>query len=282
MASFGSELKVSKPLYLKNLNVFSLYSWPGLCFLKRVMRPIHVSVIAGLSLATLGVTQAGFIEGELQGELHGGVSTGYIWRGVDQRGGSMIEAGVDFSGFSFFGFDYHSSLWYASIGNDGNGHHSFDEVDYETGLSRDLGFATLGIGQILYNFPGGYTPYSSAQEVYFTASRTQWDFDFALTYFWDIDEDNDGYSEFTVDRSFALSECLALATGGTLSYDWETTDLHHIGLTAALNWAINDVLTVSPYVSATWAQDGAKGGTALGRYGQGDELFGGIILSASF
>jgi hypothetical protein len=284
------------------------------------MRPIHVSVIAGLSLATLGTVQAG-IEGELSGTVHVGVNSEYIFRGVDQGGGVMGEAGLSWGGLSLWGFEYHSSLWYASVGNDsssGNrgfaldrpgipgdvfevgksGRGSFDELDYQSGFSRDFGFMTFEVGQILYSYTGGVDlAYKSAQEVYFTASRQFWETDFAFTYFWDVDEDNDGYSELTIDRSFVLSECLQLALGGTASYDWETSDMHHYGLSAALNWEFNDVLTISPYVSATWAQDGADNvlnqgrdfldGEILGvdyssRRHQGDELFGGIVVSASF
>lgn len=256
------------------------------------MRPIHVSVIAGLSLATLGTSQASFIEGELSGAVSVGANTEYIFRGIDQGGGAMAEAGLNWGGISFFGFDYNSSLWYASVGNDGSSgpfRGSFDELDYQSGLSRDLGFMTLEVGQILYSYIGGDVSVKQAQEVYFTASRSQWDFDFAFTYYWAIDEDNDGYSELTIDRSFALSECLALALGGTVSYNWESSEIHHYGLSAALNWEYNDVLTISPYVSATFAQDGIdellNGSTPSSSpfyYDQGDELFGGVVLTASF
>ena len=270
------------------------------------MRPIHVSVIAGLSLATLGTSQASFIEGELSGAVSAGVNSEYIFRGVDQGGGTMAEAGLSWGGLSIWGFEYNSSLWYASVHNDGSskfsldGRGSLDELDYQTGFNRDLGFMNFEFGQIMYNYTGGdrhALSYKFAQELYFTASRQFWNTDFAFTYFWDVDEDNDGYSELTIDRSFVLSECLQLALGGTASYDWETSDMHHYGLSAALNWEFNDVLTVSPYISATWAQDGADnalnhdympvGGAIPGvdygsRSSQGDELFGGIVVTASF
>ena len=73
-----------------------------------------------------------------------------------------------------------------------------------------------------------------------------------------------------------------LNIGGTLSYDWETTDVHHYGLSASLDWAFNDVLTVSPYVSATFAEDGAQNGALSITGNEDDEIFGGVIVTAAF
>ena len=107
--------------------------------------------------------------------------------------------------------------------------------------------------------------------------------DFGVVYFWAIEGDNDGYSELTIDRSFALCEACSLDLGGTISYDWESSDVHHYGLSAMVNYAINDVLTVSPYVSVTFAEDGATtAGAANGYTGNDDEIFGGVLVSAAF
>ena len=199
----------------------------------------------------------------------------------------MGEAGLSWGGLSLWGINYDASIWYASTVSDSGRRNGFDELDYTSTFSRDFGFANLAVGNIYYNFyrdrdrDGFKRGPVFAQEVFFSASRQFWQTDFAFTYFWDVDEDNDGYSELTIDRSFVLSECLQLALGGTASYDIEEGDMHHYGLSTALNWEYNDVLTVSPYISATWAQDGAKYG-AQGNRSQGDELFGGITVTASF
>lgn len=243
------------------------------------MRPIHVSVIAGLSVATLGICQA-----EVEGEVHVGLSNEYVWRGIDQGGGSMAEAGLNLS-TDWAGWDFGAGIWYASV----HGSDSFDEVDYFASVGKSWGAMNFEVGYIYYDFPSSSGPDVLNGELYFTVGTQAWDTDFAFTYFWDVDGDNDGYSELTIDRSFDLTECVALAVGGTVSFDWETTDLHHWGLSASLDWSPNDIVTISPYVSATFAEDGAKTGALSSNpmddyyYSyQGDEVFGGVVVTASF
>ena len=235
------------------------------------MRPIHVSVIAGLSLATLGICQA-----EVEGDVHVGINNEYIWRGADQGGGSMAEAGIDLS-TQYAGLDLSAGIWYASV----HGAGTFDEVDYYASVGKDLGFANVEVGYIYYDFPSTAGA-SNLGELYTSLSREFAGVDVGLTYYWDIEGDNDGYTELTFDKSIDLSSCCSLDFGATISYDVETNDVHHYGLSTALNWAYNDTLTVSPYVSVTFAEDGAQTGALATSATQDDEIFGGILVSAAF
>lgn len=232
-----------------------------------------------------GLIMAGLVSAEIEGELHAGWNTEYIWRGIDQGGSNMIEAGID-AGMPLgdTGFSASAGIWYASVNGDGGG----DEVDYYGGISRDFALGSLEtsveVGYIYYDFPNGRSGSSEhLEEVYFSVGTTLMDaVDLGFVYFWDIDGDNDGYSELTADYTHEINDCWAANIGGVLSYDWETSDLHHFGLSLSLDYAFNDVLTISPYVAATWAEDGAQDGALSISSSQDDELFGGIILTAAF
>ena len=237
------------------------------------MKPIHVSVIAGLSVAMFGAAQA-----ELEGSVHVGINTEYIFRGVDQNLGnsdSMFEAGLDLRLGSVAGWDAGVNLWYASMQNNSG----LNEVDYSASVSRSFGCVDTSLTYIYYDFPSNNT--SSAEELALGFSTELLAGDVGFTYFMEIEGDNDGYSELTYDRSFAICDACTLGLGATIAYDFETSDVHHYGLSAVVNYAVNDVLTVSPYVSATFAEDGAQNG-AISLPGQDDELFGGLLVSAAF
>ena len=70
-----------------------------------------------------------------------------------------------------------------------------------------------------------------------------------------------------------------------ISYDTETGEFHHYGANVSLDYALNDVLTISPYVAWNIIDDGAELGALNSSAGPGsidDEFFGGIILTAGF
>ena len=86
-------------------------------------------------LATGTALMAGLASAEIEGELHAGWNSEYVWRGIDQGGGSMVEAGIDFGMGLGNGFAANAGIWYASV-NGGAG--AFDEVNYYGGVSKDL------------------------------------------------------------------------------------------------------------------------------------------------
>ncbi|NNC88496.1 MAG: hypothetical protein HKN82_08580 [Akkermansiaceae bacterium] len=242
-------------------------------------------------LATGAAVMAGLASAEIEGELHAGWNSEYIFRGADQGGDSMTEAGIDFGTDLGQGFGLNAGIWYASVNGKVN---AFDEVDYYGGINKDLDLGVLEgnleIGYIYYDFPtDGASPGTSLlEEVYFAASTTVQGIDLGLTYFWDIEGDNDGYTEATADWSTEMCESTDLNIGLVLSYDWETSDLHHLGASVSLDYALNDVLTISPYIAVTLAEDGVENGagaaplTSPPTTTQDDEFWGGIILTAGF
>lgn len=193
----------------------------------------------------------------------------------------MIEAGLDIGTELDGGWALTAGVWYATVnGTSGD----FDEVDYYGGVSKgfELGSVDLNLesGYIYYDFPTGG---ANLQEIYFGVSTNVRDwFDIGYTYYWDIDGDNDGYSEININYSREFNDQLTFNGNFTLAIDTETGDLHHYGSHWTLDWAFNDVLTVSPYIAYTIAQDGVQDGALSTGSGQGDELFGGIMVTAGF
>jgi len=231
---------------------------------------------------------AGTASAEIEYEIHTGYSSLYLFRGTD-LGQDLIEAGVDMS-TEYMGLGLSAGAWYGSFGNKvapATGlsvDTDFSELDIYGEVSKDLGYFTAAIGYIAYlnrdaeaagllnqNFAN-----DDAQEVYFSVAQTYYGIDFSLTYFWDIEADNNGYTELAMGKGFELSSCLTLNTGVAIAYLWEEGDFAHITAKVALDWAFTETATLSPFVAASFElEDGYNGGGD-------DELVAGSMLSVSF
>ncbi len=251
------------------------------------------------ALAAASALAAGNASAEIEYEIHTGLSTQYIFRGID-LGDDLAEVGVDVA-TEFMGFDVSAGAWYASweapvpVGPAPPGFSAdVDELDIYAEVSKDLGFATFAVGYIYYHFPQAignafFVPIQDAQEVYFSVSKEIFGLDTSLAYFWDIETDNDGYMEANVSKSFELSPCLVLNAGGTLGYLAEEGDLTHLQAKVSLDWAFTETATLSPYIAHSWSLSeggrfaGAPNGSSTALYtGAQNEFFGGAMLSVSF
>ena len=126
---------------------------------------------------------------------------------------------------------------------------------------------------------GPYTITDDAQEAYASLSR---DLGFAkgyATYFWDLEGDNDGYSEVGLSRGFELNQCLNLNVGTNLGYLVEQGQATAWTTRASLDWAFAEHAKLSPFValSVSLSDDSDS-------YYEGadNELIGGTQLSVSF
>jgi hypothetical protein len=217
-------------------------------------------------------------------ELHTGYSSEYLFRGID-LGQDLVEVGVDVA-TEIAGFGLSAGAWYGSYdtGLDGDRDYDVDELDLYAEVSRDLGFLTAAVGYIYYNNEdvisrNAFKLIDDAQEVYFSVAR---DFGFAnasLTYFWDIETDNDGYSELALDRSFELSPCLALNVGTNIGYLVEQSDFTAWTTKVALDWGFAEHAKLSPFVAVSVALSDDED-TAY--EGSSNELIAGSMLSVSF
>jgi len=211
---------------------------------------------------------------DLEYELHAGYTSEYLFRGTI-LGQDLVEAGFDVA-TEVGGFGLSAGAWYGTFSRgQADPQRDFDELDLYGEVSRDLGFATAAVGYISYQNLRRLG--DDAQEVYFSLAR---DFGFAeisLAYFWDVEFDNDGYTELAASRGFELSSCLTLQTSATVGYLWEESEFAHVTAKIALDYAFTETATVSPFVAHSWAltEEGAYGGS-------GNELVGGAMLSVSF
>src|SRR6476620_4555054 len=215
------------------------------------------------ALAAASALVAGNASAEIEGELHVGYNSMYVFRGID-LGSNMAEAGADIS-TEWNGIGLSAGVWYASIedGNFGNvgpiqlpDHYS--ELDVYTEVSKDFGFATAFVGYIWYHnqdasvsvFGNDLKIIDDSQEIYFGLSRELfWGINGSLTYFWDIETDNGGYSELALDKTFKLHECVDLVTAAKVGYSVEEGQHQHTTLSATVNIKATDTVTISPYVA---------------------------------
>jgi len=219
---------------------------------------------------TAAACDAGF-----DGNIHIGYNTDYIFRGTDQ-GNDMVEAGLDLSK-DFGGFSLSGGLWHASINDSVVG--DYDELDLYAEASKDFGFATAYIGYIWYHYQGT-DEIDDAQELYFGLSRDLgWGINASLTYYWDVETDNQGYTELGLEKSIEFTPCISLDLGSKLAYLVEEGDFSHWTTSAALNFKIKETFTISPYVAYSVELDGAEEYSGKNEH---NYLFGGVKASVSF
>jgi hypothetical protein len=227
------------------------------------------------ALAAASALVAGNASAEVEYEIHTGYTSEYIWRGQN-LGADLTEVGLDMA-TEYNGIGLSAGLWYGSFHKGGTtSDATVSELDLYGEASKDLGFATAAIGYISYmNF--GTNSADDAQEVYFSLAQTYFGVDFSLAYYWDIETDNDGYTELAASKGFELSPCLTLNTGAALGYLWEQSSFVHLTAKVALDYAFTETATISPFIAHTWAVDD-EGVNA----GQENEFVGGTMLSVSF
>lgn len=228
------------------------------------------------AIAAASALVAGNVSAEVEYELHTGYTSEYVWRGID-LGDDLIEAGVDVAG-EWNNVGLSAGAWYGSFQN---ADISVDELDIYGEASYDLGFMNAAIGYVMYHLPNqGGAVLDDSQELYFSASR---DFGFvnaSLTYFWDIETDNNGYSELALDRSFELSPCLTLNLATNLGYQVEEGQCTAWTTKVGLDWAFAETAKLSPFVALAVALSDDNDSTYTP--GSENELVAGSMLSVSF
>ncbi len=243
------------------------------------------------ALAAASALVAGNASAEVEYTLGTGYSSEYLFRG-DNLGQDLVEASFSAS-TEWNGFGWTAGAWYGSYdrslslpGLNGDvGEYDVDELDLFAEVSKDLGFVTAAVGYIYYmneDFYGRIAPITvvdDSQEVYVKLSR---DLGFAsayAAYYWDLEGDNDGYSELGLSRGFELNQCLTLNLGTNIGYMWEDDQDTSWTTKASLDWGFAESAKLSPFVAlAVQLTDDDDNYTA----GFGNELIGGCMLSTSF
>lgn len=240
------------------------------------------------ALAAASALVAGTASAEIEYSINGGYHGEYLFRGID-FGGDMTTLGVD-AATEAYGLGLSAGLWYADYQTSSNAwfgipftKYNTNELDLYGEVSKDLGFATAAIGYIAYitddNAPAGFGfNHDDNQEIYFGLSREiGYGIEAALTYYWDIETDNDGYTELGLSKSFELTECLSLGVGTALGYTMEEDDYANLMTTVTLDWAFAETATLSPYI--LYVVDGES--TSYETSNE-NEFVGGVNLTVSF
>jgi hypothetical protein len=234
------------------------------------------------ALAAASALVAGNASAEVEYNLGTGYTSEYLWRGAN-LGEDLVEATVSAT-TEWNGFGWTAGAWYGSY--DRNEFDDTDVVEYDVDeldlfaeVSKDLGFVTAGLGYIYYMNEDTYNIVDDSQEVYVKLSR---DLGFAsayAAYYWDVEGDNDGYSELGLSRGFELNQCLTLNLGTNIGYMWEDDQDTSWTTKASLDWGFAESAKLSPFVAlAVQLTDDNDNYTS----GFGNELVGGCMLSTSF
>jgi uncharacterized protein (TIGR02001 family) len=224
------------------------------------------------TLAAAATLVAGNASAEIETKIHTGYTSQYLWRGLD-LGNDLIETGVDVS-TEWNGLALSAGAWYA--GFEAGGEH-VDELDLYAEVAKDFGFVKGSIGYIAYLYPktGGDT----YQELYFGLAR---DLGFAtasLKYFWDVQGDNDGYSELGLTKSYELKPGLSLTVDSNIGYLIEQGQATAWTSKLTLDWSFAEHFKLSPFVAASLALSD-DGDTLYA--GSHNELVAGSMLSFTF
>lgn len=230
----------------------------------------HFKTIGALAAASALV--AGNAQAEVEYLLHTGYSNEYLWRGQD-LGNALVEAGADAS-TAWNGVGLSAGAWYGSFEASGA---NTDELDLYGEASKDFGFLKGSIGYIAYLYPNSNA--DTAKEVYFGISHDFGFADVSLKYFWDVEVDNDGYTELGLSHAFEINQCLSLNVGTNVGYLVEEGDFTAWTTKVALDWGFAEHAKLSPFVAFSVALSDEP--TTL-YAGSSNELVGGCMLSVNF
>jgi uncharacterized protein (TIGR02001 family) len=207
-----------------------------------MQNPCHA--IGALAAASVLVADNAAAETEFQ--LHTGYTSESRWRGLD-LGNDLIEAGVDVTA-AWNGLGLSAGAWYGYFNY---AHQNVDELDLYGEVSKDFGWIQGSIGYIAYLYPQTGSP--TYQEIYCGISR---DLDFAtasLKYFWDVQGDNNGYTELGLSRSFTLNSCLSLSVDSNIGYMIEQDQATAWTTKLTLDWSFYEHAKLSPFVAMSIA-----------------------------
>jgi len=211
---------------------------------------------------------------EIDYELSAGYTSEYLFRGFN-LGQDLVDVEIT-AATEINGFGLSAGAWYASFDEStGFGgpvkNANANELNLFAEVSYDLGMFEAAVGYIYYYYPQGAANkfllgnFKADQEVYFSAAKNFGLVDASLTYFWYVggDGDNDGYLELALTNETELSSCLTLASGLYTGYQTEKGKFGHITAQVALDYALTETATLSPFVAHSWSlsENGIYAGT---------------------
>ena len=245
-----------------------------------MMKRHHSNILAALAAVTALVS--GTATAETAYELHTKYSSEYLFRGLN-LGQDLVEVGADVT-TDASGFGLSAGVWYGSFQDNsvpglGSPRQDAIELDLYGQVAKDFGWFTGSLGYIYRYFQASDNNTLNAQEVVFGVSRQFWGIDTSLTYFWGVEKDNNGYSEFALGKGFELGRRVVLNCGASLGYLAEQGQLTALTSKLTLDWGVTHTATLSPFVKWSIALDDDHDSAY---YRSKNQLVGGLMLSVAF
>ncbi len=242
---------------------------------------MHTSCKLLVALTAVAALVAGNAMAEVEYEIHAGYTNEYLFRGLN-LGQNLVETGADVTA-AVQGVGLSAGVWYGSFKDNsvpglGSPNQDASELDLYGQISKDFGQLTGSIGYI-YRYFDSTDNTRNTQEVYFGLARQVLGIDTSLIYFQSVEGNNNGYSEFSLGKRFALSSCLALNCGTALGYLAEKGQLTALTTKLALDWGFTHNATLSPFVKWSIA---LSDDIDTAYYGSKNQFVGGMLLRVTF
>jgi hypothetical protein len=183
----------------------------------------------------------------VEGDAYVGVFDKYLWRGFDLSNGKpVVQGGADLSAGNFT-LSYWSN-WQLKGDNSGE----VTETDIVLDYSFDVGeMLSVSVGDIWYSLEAA----EDTNELYLSATvNTLLSPTFGIYWDWDAAKEEGLFFTADISHSFDLTEVLSLSLGALVSYNLHSdyafindyAGWHNYELSAGLDYALTDQLTVSP------------------------------------
>ena len=171
----------------------------------------------------------------------------------------MVDLSLETSG-SYAGLDLTAGLWHARVFDQAAGAPK-NETDFYVEASKDLGFATASVGYIWYHFSDSGTGVDDAQEVYFGLSKEIAGISTSLTYFWDIETDNQGYLELgTSNYELTIQNDLGTVDVASFQAPLQTLMLEDAAITVLASGFLDPSMNSNGAGFGLWVSLGTAGG----------------------
>lgn len=217
-----------------------------------------------LMMIGVGLTATSEAAIKVEGDVYAGVFDKYLWRGFDlSEGRPVIQGGIDLSVGNWTLSTWHN--WQLKSGPTINAG-ELNETDVILDYSFDIGeMLSVSVGDVWYmlDFEGA----EDTNELYASATvNTLLSPTLSIYWDWDACEEDGLFFTFDVSHSLDLMEGLALNLGALVSYnqhsDYAVGDysgFHNYELSASLDYALTDALSVSPsFTFSSGIDDDAK------------------------
>jgi conserved hypothetical protein, proteobacterial len=197
----------------------------------------------------LGLSQPAAAAIEVEGDVYVGVWSKYLWRGFnlsDSR--PTIQGGIDLISGGWTLSTWHN--WQLTSG-DNYKSGEMNETDVIISYAHDFGdLVSVNVGNIWYGLDGAEDTNElfaglTVNTLLAPTVNLYWD--------WDAADEEGLYFTFDVSHTFELMDKLALNLGALVSYnlhsDYSVGDysgFHNYELSASLDYALTDQLTLSP------------------------------------